>query len=217
MITWAEFRQQLRRSVLKDIDEITWTDDQALDFIGWALDTFSAHTAMEKELLVTGVTGTTVPVPSDIYDNLEVSGLLYLRKGGQTLYIDSREFPEETSHISYRTWQNVIELSHVPETGSTLHIRYFSYWPHPLLDTDLILAPQWSYPALTYLVGSFALGPVGIASANINQWKDRTDSGNPEHNALRAQQKWFLQMYEQEIARYPKQNRSHYWRRDGHG
>lgn len=211
---WGLFRTQLRRSILKDEGQNIWTNPQLLDFLGWALDTFCAHTALVTSVSHP-VTGVTVALPSDVYDDFEFTARCYVIEGTRWIPVlpESESGVAEGEYAYVRHTPNVLTLHRNPPANAQFHCQYFAYYALPTADTDVLTVPRWAYPALSYLVGAHALASVGVQSANISQWKDKMDSGQPEHNALRVQQEWFLSLYERELSRVSPQDRRLQWPR----
>lgn len=209
MTTWGDYRTQLRRSVLKDPDKVTWSDDVLRDLVGWALDTFCAHTAVPTGVSYATPTGTSVAVPTNAFGDVETTGLLYLQTTPIQIVEPQRFSGTATeSTYFYSVWGSEIVLSSVPTASLTL--RYFAYYDHPVLDSDVLQCPQWSFLPLNYLIAAGALTSVGVQSANISQWDEK---GNEENNALRAQQKYFMALYEDALRRQTPQDRKNFYRR----
>lgn len=211
---WATFREQVRRSVLKDPNRITWTDDQLRDICWWALDTFCAHTAVATSVTY-DATGTTYALPDNQFESLEEAGLVYTIDSANTrTYLPPFFLASEApSLISYEEFpKGTLLLSDTPN-DATLVVRYFAYYNHPYADDDTIDVPAWGIPALSFLIGAHAMSSVAVNAGNIRQWNSKTDSGNPEHNPLQSLQRHFLQLYENEINRFPRQERQNLWRR----
>lgn len=230
-----DFRAMLRRSILKDEaadpNKYKWSDDSLTDLIGWALDTFCAHTAQPSTVLYQhgqpqnptdptvcwdmGV-DTVFPLPDDVFEKPDLSGRVKIEVDGRTGYYDPVNYSQRqelwTGHGFYTWPETSLVLTSAPGTGATLTLYYFAFWPHPVLDTDPIPGPRWALPALAHLVGAYALSGYAMRSANIAQWKEKPEAGTPEDNALRSQQRWLLEMYEQLLLKYPRQDRENFWR-----
>lgn len=210
---WSIFRAQIRRTVLNDADKTSWTDDTVLlDAVNWALVEFCAHTAYQALTMYDSpaydLQQTTFPVPTNLFDNLETTALIYTANGNQKRVYQSPLADLKSGNTTFEVWGGQIFLSEAPE--STLYIRHFANYPAIAADTDMLAIPQWAFPAIAYLVGVHAFSSLATQSANISQWKEAPEKGNPEQNALRAHQKWLLEMYEREIARHSPQRRNHY-------
>lgn len=210
MITWGDYRTQLRRSVLKDATSVTWSNEVLSDLVGWALDTFCAHTAVATGVTYSAVTGTSITAPSNVFGDLEATGLLYLQTTPVQI-IESQRFADQAASGStyfYSVWGNSIVFNSAPNGDITL--RYFAYYDHPVLDADLMPCPQWALTPLNYLIGALALTSVGVQSANISQWDEK---GNEENNALRAQQRYLMGLYEDALRRVTPQDKKNFYRR----
>lgn len=211
MTTWGVFRSQIRRSVLKSLTQDTWGDEALKDMMGWALQTFAAHTAMPSGVTYTGATGTVFTLPDNIYSPLDETGVVYLVTTSGFEAVNPYYRTEDGQ--SYDIWGNDLIFREELDGSKDLQIKYFAYYPEPSSDSDEIMVPGWAFSALSYLMGALALTPEGVQSANIRQWNDRYDSGNPEHNSLRAQQEHFIKLYEREIGRHVRQDRENFFRR----
>lgn len=214
---WSVYRNLVRRSVLKDEGLNTWTDESLLDFCMLSLRTFAAHTAVATSTVFQNATGTTFTLPENLYDvePLADSGLIYFRQqsDGAKTYLAPSLYPtEKKGELLFTTWGNSLTLSEAPPSGTDLYIFHFAYYTDPVLSTDPVGIPNWAYPAFSLLMAAYSLTPVSVQSANISQWKVKSDSGNPEHNALRAQQRSFFEQYELELSRYPRQDRRNYYK-----
>jgi len=231
-IQWQTYREQIRRSVLNDVELSQWSDETLSDCAGWALDTFCAHTALPKTytldadsnaLLDTPYdlsTETVFNLPDDMYEGVEFEGQIAIVKSGVLYHLDPRENTPGMHPYSYdatptyHTFEDsTVILSEPIGVDGTLVIRYYAYFPKPVDDTDTLAIPRWAEQAIAFLTGSYALAQIAIQSANIDRWKEKSDSGQPEQNALKAMQEYMFQQYERAIARYPTQDRVNYFRR----
>lgn len=211
-MNWGTLKLQIRR-LLVDPAGKRWTDEQLLDFVAWSLDTLCAHTAIATATSFT-CDGTTkaFPVPDNTYEKLDVAGALYLDDGCSLTYLNPVHFNlRETSHRGYFLLpESQINLINLPSSSDTLVVEYFAYYPHPVLDSDLILAPSWAMAALNYRVAAHAFSPLGGKSANIRQWGQKPDTGKPTDNPLQDQSSWYFSLYDQELLQYPRQERHNY-------
>ena len=236
MTTWGDYVTKIRRSVFNDLGESQWTDDQFYDFFLWAQDTFCAHTAKPSEYIFDSVANaalaspldldvdTRYPLPSDVYDDFEYTSMVELVTTQQTHYFDPIDktagihpYTNPSSVPTYDVFPTgYINFQNAMGADSSLRIKYFAYYdtPDDKDDTDFVLEiPRWSEVAVGFLMAAYALTPLGIQSANIDRWKESADSGNPEHNALRTQQKFMMGEYRNILSQYPKQDRVNYWRK----
>lgn len=226
-ITWGELRNQIRRSILNDVLLSNWTAEQIHDYIGWALDRFAEHTALVKQVSYTQTdydmaTETQFPIPEDIIGDVETTTMLEaIPEFDDPYFFDPVDYTQGLSPYvisSPAYWEmptGTLNISEPIGENGELVLNYFSYYDTPSYDNDdaIIGIPRWARKPIATLVGAIALENYAVQSATIDRWKDSSDSGNPEHNSLRAQQKFMLQQYEYDIARHPLQNRTNFFRR----
>jgi len=236
MVTWAEYVDEILNNELRDINNTTWTPGQVYTLIGWALDTFCSHTALLKE--TTYETGDTGPngaidmetetqffVPDDAFEKLQQASQVYSVGVDDivTNYDPLSTTPglhiNDQTENSFYVWpENVLTLNAAPGADSVLHIRYFAYYARPVIDTDDAVSlpiPRWAHKPVATLVAAYAMESLGVESANIDRWKDKSDSGNPEHNALRKQQEFLIRQYEYQISKFRSQDRANFFREYG--
>jgi hypothetical protein len=162
-------------------------------------------------------------LPTDVFETIEQNGLVTVVVGGITYYLDPVNLTDglhiynrPSNSPIYWIWPlDTLNLEAPLGTDGAMEIRYFAYYPLAENEEDedaLVLLPQWAIQPVSFLVGSYALAALAIQSANIDRWKESDDSGNPEHNALRAQQDYMFKQYERGIARYPVQDRYNFFR-----
>lgn len=215
-MNWGTFRTQIRRSVLEDVLETTWADDDILaDLCGWALDTFCAHTAVPTSVTYTGLTGNSLELPADVYGDFESTGYVYFRDATSVSLVKAARLLdfEDTDVLTYSVWGSTLQFSDGIPDDTDVVLRYFALYPHPLADSDELVIPAWAYNAVAHLIGALALTAKGVSSAGIDRWKGQEDKGSPEDNALRAQQVHLFKVYEQELARHPRQIRENSYQR----
>ncbi len=233
-VVWGDYRQTIRESVLLDTTESQWSNKVIYDCLRWSVDTFASHTAVPKEwvlnstsnaLLVTPYdleTATQFTLPEDMYESLDFEGEVSVTLSGKRYILDPSNrtpgihpYSEIKSPYYYVFPDKTLNISNpIKETGE-LRIRYFAYYALPANeDDDLaeIAIPRWAEQPIAFLVGSYALTSYAIQSATIDRWKDKSDSGNPEQNALRKQAESMMKEYERGIARFPMQDRVNYFR-----
>lgn len=232
MTTWGELIEKTLRSTLRDVEYSTWSPDQVRDALGWALKTFANHTAPMKEITYedgdTGLSGPIdfsedikVPVPQDLFSPLDTTGQLFYTTDEDVIYHLDPANRTTYMHInvldpqSFVIWpDNTIILGQAPGAGSILTVRYFSYWAEPTIDDDDldISIPPWAEKPIATLTGAYCLEGLGVESSLIDRWKDDSDSGNPEQNALRRQQQYLIAQYEWMIAQHERQDRENFFR-----
>lgn len=232
-LKWVDFVAQIQSSILLDPDEDNWKFEQVHTYLAWAVDRFTAHTArpMRKTLQhgdprqPSGAydfsVDTEFEIPDNLYEPLSTTGRLYIESpSGDKWFLDPLTntpglSPSNRTHNWFwETPQGTIVLPRPVGVNNTLVIEYFAYYdiPDPTDDTALVQIPRWAYKAVASLAGAYALEAFAVQSATIDRWKDRMDSGNPEHNALRKQQEYLYNLYHQEISRVPVQDRVNFYR-----
>lgn len=220
MVTWAELRLQIREGILDDNPTDTskrrFSDTKLLTYFGWALTRFASHTAVATATSFTEVSGTQVVMPSNVYGSLEDTAQVITGTGTSLVYHDpisrTKEVaPNSTGYLYYELPIRTINFK-TTLTNETVRVNYFAYYNKPVNDTDIIGAPNWAFPALSYLVGAHAMAGLAVSRANIAQWAESPERGDPEDNPFRVQQQWFEEQYDNELRRQPKQMRNQYWR-----
>lgn len=218
-MNWGEQRAQARR-LLDDttVGKYRWNDTQLLDYVGWALNALCAHTALATASSFTAEDGlTSFSVPSNAMESVNLSGMIYLKRGTKLIYANPVKYNVATrmgtSSLSfYLMPERTVNFNLPLQVGDEVNLFYFAYYPHPTQDSDEILSPDWSVAAVNYLIASHAFSPQGGRSAQIRQWGQKPDTGNPEDNSLQNQSQWYLTMANHELARWPRQDRRNYFR-----
>lgn len=217
---WSDLKAQIRRLLVDPFPTVSgtprWSDQQLLDFIAWSLDALCSHTAIASASGFTcDGTNTVFTVPDNAYERIDLSGAVYVDDGaGGLSYLNPVRYNMRSLAMKgyYLQPDNTIHLIQTPTSASTLTVEYFAYYPHPIQDSDLVLTPSWATPALCYRVAAHAMSPLGGKSANIRQWGQKPDTGNPEDNSLQHQSEWYFQLYEQELLKAPRQERQSFYR-----
>jgi hypothetical protein len=218
-LTWADYKTQLRGSVLKDPDSTVIEDADLLNVVNWAMDIFAAHTAVPSIATLDLVDDETLQyvLPDDMFEPVDIAGRVYIKDADSKItYLKPiNEVPGLTVRNNkgngFYIWPDTtLNLLEELDPTDILKIAYFAYYPPLADDDDEIAVPRWSYPALNYLISALALTGSGIQSANISQWKDRQDSGQPENNALRVHIDHLWKQYYNAIARREPQDRTNF-------
>lgn len=222
MTTWAQFRTQIRRTMLKDENatRYRWADVVLLDAINWSMDTFCSHTAVATGVEYTASGVGPYVLPDNTYENIEQSGQVYTRLSSTNIYdydylnpVRYTEGMDFTSDKGFYEWpEGQLYLLRDPGATAIVGVRYFAYYNHVVLDSDVLPVPRWALNALAYLTAAYALTGDAVKSANIRQWAESPEKGTPEDNSLRKQQDYFFERYECEINRYPRQDRENQFR-----
>ncbi len=226
MPTWGVFREQIRRSILKDEGGVRprWSDELLLDCVNWAIDEFCAHTAVATgvEYAASGVGP--YELPDNIYEKIEHAGQVYVKPLVNSLsinyeYLNPVRYTsglDMTASAGFYEWpQGQLYLVNAPQGGAIVGVRYYAYYNALVADNDLVPVPRWALPAIGYLTAAYAITGDSIKSANIRQWSESPEKGGPEDNSLRVQQQWLLEMYQRELTKFPRQDRENSFRSYG--
>lgn len=117
------------------------------------------------------------------------------RNVGNTQYIDWIEYPHGS-----------LSLSEQLSSDEKLKLFYFAYWNAPSSDTDTEFTfevPDPAHIGMVYYTGAHCLMPKAVDAAQIRQFNQRMDSGNPEHNPLKVEAKYLLERFAQEMKLMP--------------
>lgn len=226
MITWGELLAEVRSNLLRDTvpdpdtGEFKYSDTDLLSCCRWALDTFAQHTAVATSTSYTPVTGTEYTLPDNLYEPepLEQNGFVYVAKADGTIaYLDPINYTDSLSVYGSDGFYTYPDgrLTLTSEYGETdeLVVRYFAYYTYPTSTDSVLGTPRWSREPLAYLIAAHAISGFALKSASIRQWGAKPDTGTPEQNPLRKQQEAFLCMAREAMERYPRQDRTNWWRK----
>lgn len=214
MITWGELRAMLRRTFLMDTTpdeetgEFRHTDAKLLDCVKLALDRLCVHTAVATATAYPAA-GTAYPLPDNTYtgDQIWPSLLVWVEDSvGKPVYLNPAQISESVTG-DYQILGHELRLLVVPPAGATLHIEYYAHYDYPIGDASVINVPHWAITAVAYCTSAYALSGFSLRSSSIRQWNTRSDSGNPIQNPIIEQMKLYFQLFENELAARPRQER----------
>ena len=110
----------------------------------------------------------------------------------------------------YQDWieypYGYVSLSSALSEDAELKVYYFALWDAPTSDADqdfVFTAPQQAHQGMVYYAASHCLLPKAVDAANIRQFNQRMDSGNPEHNPLKVEAKYLLERFYGEMKLMP--------------
>ena len=211
MTTWLEYVTILRDSVIS-YDPTTLSSDSLEDLTHWAFNDLCQHTAAITELLIT--TGVTInPDDAEVYDlsvdlqyTLDPLPYFYPFEAYETaaVYVDDAIIAQTT----YSFTRNGYILFDAAPGGTTLEVVYYSYYPLPEVDTDVIAIPQWAEGIVAHRIVSYATQRQMVQAAFIGQFDGNRDAGNPEHNPLKELQTHSEIMYKHYLSYIPRQDRA---------
>lgn len=193
-----------------------WTDADLLLFCTWAMDEFCNHTAK----IVEDVFDSTRLKPDAItYYDLSVDTLYTLTyapfdefaytsavntiTSGVATALQPLLRPHPTLYGYYFNDDNLLKISPVPACDS-LHVQYYAYWIHPVLDADTLNLPQWAEPIISYRTALHCYTYQAGRNSMVRQWDEK---GNREQNPVREHQLWLEQAYYRMLMQYPMQIR----------
>ena len=99
-----------------------------------------------------------------------------------------------------------ISLSQALSENTELSLYYFAFWDAPSSDADqdfVLTVPPMAHMAMIYYTGAHCLMPKAVDAAQIRQFNQRMDSGNPEHNPLKVEAKYLLERFYAEMQLMP--------------
>lgn len=225
-ITWGEILAEVRSNLLRDTvpDELTgeyrYASGDLLSCCRWALDHFAQHTAIATATSYTPATGSTYQLPDNLYEPepLEQTGFIYVTRGDGTIkYLDPINYSESLNVYNsdgfYTYPDGTLVITPTYSESDVLNVRYFAYYTYPVNEADVLIGfPRWGREALCYLIAAHAISGYALKSASIRQWGAKPDTGTPEQNPLRKQQEEFFCLANKALDRYPRQDRTNWWR-----
>ncbi len=216
--TWTLLEPKLQR-LLSDTAGSLYDSTLRIDAINAALAIYSGHTAVENTQALAGdgsVTSWSLPG-----DYLEL-GAVWCTKEAEWLeavsFIPGEEWSDQTPRSGstprgYYLWpQETLNVTWLIASGDGLTLYYYGYWGEVTTGSSSIGVPQWAREALIYYAAAYCLAPGGVQAATIGQYDTRRDSGNPEHNPVFEQAKYYMEMYQTTIGRYAVQQRDMMYR-----
>jgi hypothetical protein len=218
MTTWAEYKNYMRRAILNDdptdIAKRRYSDEQMWIALGWALDGFCSHTAKQAEYIDATFTGTTVSIPTDVYDDFGNTARVTVGEDVYRSSYHSMGHSPSSDGDFYKPWGGVVTLRNEITSETTLSIQYFSQWSKPATvddDTFVLDFPLWAEAAVGYLIASHLMTGFSMRVPQLRQFAENPEKGGPEDNPFRRQQQWLLRMYQGEVDRVNKQDRANFF------
>lgn len=173
----------------------------------WAQDIFCAHTPLQKQMtLELEADGRTAILPSDVYAVDRIYDSEEERFWWPVHFEPGQIRRTGAEDLQFWKWEGQLYLEKNVSTSSTaLTLYYWGYYPAIEYEEDsagvvtvhdgLVSTPRWAQMALMHLATAHIMQPGEVFASDINEYKIRIDSGNPEHNP-RAQSadyhyKWY--------------------------
>lgn len=215
---WSDLKAKITRALddtaRAETETPTWSNDELLDYINYALVAFADHTAQAKtyEYKATAAVSTVV-LPEDFlkigpvwFPNRRLIKPIRLEPG---LLFSSTTVTTSSLPIGFYEWpEGTLNLTRELGGGETLTVYYWAHWDEVVGDDSLLSVPVWAREALHWYCLSRAMAKPGIQAAQLGQWKTRRDLGEPESNPAKAFAKYCEEKYEEVLSRHPSQDRS---------
>lgn len=214
MTTWGDLREQVKRSLLADNAD-RWTNEQLLDYLNWSLDGLCEHTAAASATEFEGDgTTKTFNLPSNVFGNIVENGYVYTVANERPAYLNPVKLYTGAPKSFYTRPDTILHVETAPADGDTLYVLHYCYYTHPISDDAVLDSPPWADRALAYRMATHCYSPKSTRAANLGQFKRGTEKGTPEDNPWREEQKWFMEMYRQELEAHEQQIRTNHTRPD---
>jgi hypothetical protein len=219
MTTWEAFRTNLT-TVLGDDnrDEPTWSDEELLAYMNFALRAVADHTADEKGVVtVIDEATTSFSLPADLLAlgpvTLEVDGRVKMltparRPAPASVPAHPVSIPASTSAPdTFYRWQRELRFAVPLPAGAILSVDYYGYWDRLAEDEDELDVPAWMEEALHWAMLMRCMSKPGLQAATIRPWNTRQDSGSPEDNPPMIYAEYCRKQYERILSEHARQDR----------
>jgi len=179
----------------------------------WAQRVFVHHTPLQQYATLSFLAGgRSALLPEDyyaidgIYDSTEERWWKPMRRRpGDIRYVDDEV-------LEYWVWADKIILENEYTVGATdLTLYYWAYYPDVTYNVetvgeDVLMTPRWAELALAHLTTANIMQPMEVFASDINQYKIRIESGNPEHNPRAQSALYHLNWYNMLLSLHPPAN-----------
>ena len=215
MAKWEQLKGRVLRALkAEDQTQPKWVADDVLDYLSFALDAFSAHTARQVLWTKTAATNITRAVlPDDLmalgpvwFPDRRLLSKIDLQPG---MLFESETIEADSLPFGYYEWPDgTLNLTRTLGEGETITVQYWAYWPIPANDDADLMIPRWAEEALFWYMISRAMVKSGVSRAQLGQWDTKRQSGMPEDNSPKAYAQWAEDRYRSILAEHPPQDRS---------
>lgn len=209
-LLWGDFRDQVNTSILSQtVGQEKWTETQMLHACWWALDTFAMHTAAATSVDIAG-DGSTLgyPLPDNIFEPADNNVAVYARNGSSTTFYVPASSSDDGSRETIFWLRPETQINFLEAPSNTITVEYYAYYNRPYSDDDTIDVPRWAQQALGYLIAANVSASQAANQANIRQWGQKPDTGDPLDNPWEKLHCFFMDQYEREVQRFPSQKRN---------
>jgi len=218
-VRWEDLRasiaQMLDDTARGETDNPSWSNDELKSYTNFALTAFADHTAQTKSKTYEAATAdlSSANLPEDLiqigpvwFPNRVLVSPVYLEPG-QTFA--DEEVSTSSQPVGYYRWpDDVLNLTQAVPQGESLVLFYWAYWDTVEQDGSIIKIPKWAEEAIVWHCLSRAMAKPGVQAASLGQWKQRQDSGTPEHNPGRRYAEYCFEQFDAILARHARQDRT---------
>lgn len=211
MTTWQDISNELS-TLFKDPNKSSYPEELRKVAFKRACEYFAVtHTAPLRTVSASATAyaeGVFVSFPSDFLE-LPGGGVQIpstSNSKGRWLQLASIIPGGEVPENGYISMSNGIYLFDKTITAVTLW--YYGQYTVPSSDSTIVDLPPWSFWAVINLTAANSLFTRMMAQANLRQFSDKRDAGDPEDNPPRKQAEFFYKIYNEIVSRFRTQDRS---------
>jgi hypothetical protein len=114
--------------------------------------------------------------------------------------------------LDWYEWpQGKMQLNFIPKENTTIIVDYYRKWSDPIDDDSIVEIPVWMEMPFCYLVAARTLESVGTDYSGINQWKRKSESGDPLDNPILEQVRHYVNNAHYIMTRFPPQDRERWF------
>lgn len=214
MTKWTELNSRLDLFLGDTTD--TYSEPLRIEAWNWAQDVFVSHTPRAMaSTMVFDTGGREAILPDDfymvrsIYDSGNERFWSPIEHGPGMIRLTNED------RLQYWTFGNRLFLESIKSVAATdLTLYYWAYYPKieysedssgvVTIEAGQVLTPRWAERALCHLTASGIMMPLEIEASNLNNYRIRIESGNPEHNPRAQSAEFHLRWYLELVGRFPR-------------
>ena len=217
MTTWSDINVKLDTFLGREAEEggkEFKNEKLRVESWNWAQQMFVAHTPRQRQVTLSVESdGRSALLPADFYaaDGIYDSDYEQFWRPVRYHSGDIRYLNDDV--LQFWTWENKVILESEVSTNLTLY--YWAYYPdieysmqgsQVTTSQGVVYTPGWAELPLIHLTVANVLQPMELFASNINQYKIRVESGNPEHNPRAQSALYHLNWYETLTNKFPRAN-----------
>jgi len=178
----------------------------------WAQRLFVSHTPRQRQVTLSIESDNrSALLPADFYAAMGIYDSDYERWWRPVKFGPGDIRYSDDEVLQFWTWDTKLLLESTASDNLTLY--YWAYYPdveyemqgtQVRVSQGVVYTPKWAELPLMHLTVSNVLQPMELFASNINEYKIRVESGNPEHNPRAQSALFHLNLYEALISRFPK-------------